>query len=140
MKTVDLQFQMSDQEVNALKRFVETCEDGEGYDVQKPMMQRLATYGLVRRVTGSLYEITKIGEVAIAQLTPLVATPDGGEPLYAVPVGAYQWPKPDVGDGTWAVDPRYLRSLQEAMTEEFKPSMEDVEAVLLALVATRSLR
>jgi hypothetical protein len=49
------------EEMAALRRFNETCEDGEGYDVRKPMMQRLATIGAVRRTSGSYYEITSFG-------------------------------------------------------------------------------
>lgn len=49
------------EEMAALRRFNETCEDGEGYDVRKEMMKRLATIGVVRRTSGSIYEITEFG-------------------------------------------------------------------------------
>ncbi|MFK3741651.1 hypothetical protein [Massilia sp. TN1-12] len=49
------------EEMAALRRFNETCEDGEGYDVRKDMMKRLATIGVVRRTSGSIYEITEFG-------------------------------------------------------------------------------
>ena len=39
--------QLTDVELAAALRFCETCEDGEGYDVPKPMMKRLASLGLV---------------------------------------------------------------------------------------------
>lgn len=39
--------QLSEDELAAAMRFCETCEDGEGYDVPKPMMKRLAELGLV---------------------------------------------------------------------------------------------
>lgn len=35
-----------------------TCEDGEGYDVPKPMMKRLAELGLVVHKGGGWYEGT----------------------------------------------------------------------------------
>lgn len=38
---------LSEDELAAAMRFCETCEDGEGYDVPKPMMKRLAELGLV---------------------------------------------------------------------------------------------
>lgn len=38
---------ISEKEVEAALRFCETCEDGEGYDVPKHMMKRLAELGLV---------------------------------------------------------------------------------------------
>lgn len=53
------------EEMAALRRFNETCEDGEGYDVRKPMMQRLASIGAVRRTSGSYYEITDFGMHAL---------------------------------------------------------------------------
>ena len=56
---------LSDDELKALLRFNETCEDGEGYDVPKAMMQRLAVVGVVRRVTGNIYEATDFGRHVI---------------------------------------------------------------------------
>lgn len=53
------------EEMAALRRFNETCEDGEGYDVRKPMIQRLASIGAVRRTSGSYYEITDFGMHAL---------------------------------------------------------------------------
>lgn len=44
-----------------LMRFCETCADDEGYDVPKERMQEMAKIGLVRRVSGRIYEITEFG-------------------------------------------------------------------------------
>jgi len=52
-------------EMAALRRFCETCEDGEGYDVPKLMMNRLACIGLVRRVTRNIFQITDFGQSVI---------------------------------------------------------------------------
>jgi hypothetical protein len=62
-----IQKNLQPDEQKALKRFAETCEDGQEYDVLKAMMQRLAKIGVVRRVTGSIYEITELGELAIGE-------------------------------------------------------------------------
>lgn len=55
---------LTDEEKNAALRFCETCEDGEGYDVPKPMMKRLAELGLVVHKGGGWYE----GTPALEQL------------------------------------------------------------------------
>ena len=54
---------MNGEELSALRRFFETCDDFEadGYDVPKPMMKRLAEIGVVRRVTRDIYEATDYG-------------------------------------------------------------------------------
>jgi len=57
-------------ELAALRRFVETCQDGEGYDVAKTMMQRLAAIGAVRRTSGSYYETTDFGMRVLKQAAP----------------------------------------------------------------------
>lgn len=49
------------EELTAFKRFCETCEDGEGYDVPKEMMERLARIGLVEHVGRGEYFVTEIG-------------------------------------------------------------------------------
>ncbi|WP_371763345.1 hypothetical protein [Massilia sp.] len=48
-------------ELAALRRFNETCEDGEGYDVPKPMMRRLSEIGVVQRLSGAYYHVTEFG-------------------------------------------------------------------------------
>jgi hypothetical protein len=57
-------------ELAALRRFDETCQDGEGYDVPKAMMQRLAAIGVVRRTSGSYYETTDFGMRVLDQPAP----------------------------------------------------------------------
>jgi hypothetical protein len=48
-------------ELAALRRFDECAQDGEGYDVPKEMMQRLAEIGVVRRQFGAYYIPTDFG-------------------------------------------------------------------------------
>jgi hypothetical protein len=52
---------LTDDERKALKRFMETCDDGEGYDVPKQMMKRLAVVGAVQHIGGGIYGITEFG-------------------------------------------------------------------------------
>lgn len=47
--------------IAALKRFEETCSDGEGYDVLKDMMFDLAAIGLIYKTHGATYCITDFG-------------------------------------------------------------------------------
>lgn len=47
---------MSDAERAAARRFLETCDDNEGYDVPKAMMKRLRALGLVLHKGGGYYE------------------------------------------------------------------------------------
>jgi hypothetical protein len=61
------------EEMAALMRFFETCEDGEGYDVPKPMMKRLAAIGVVNHTSGGIYNITEFGQ-AIIDAPPPPAT------------------------------------------------------------------
>ncbi|KWU26289.1 hypothetical protein [Burkholderia cenocepacia] len=49
---------LTEEERAAALRFVSTCEDGEGYDVPKPMMMRLRELGLVKHLGGGWYEGT----------------------------------------------------------------------------------
>ncbi|MGI4846201.1 MAG: hypothetical protein ACRYF7_23165 [Janthinobacterium lividum] len=58
---------LDENELAALRRFNETCEDGEGYDVPKETMQRLAAIGAVRRTSGSYYELTDFGMCVLEQ-------------------------------------------------------------------------
>ena len=61
--------------IAALKRFQETCSDGEGYDLPKDTMHQLAGIGLIYKNRGSTYCITDFGNSvlasAIAQPVPL---------------------------------------------------------------------
>jgi len=52
---------LSDDERKAFQRFYETWDDGEGYDVPKPMMKRLAQIGVIHHISRGLYDITKFG-------------------------------------------------------------------------------
>lgn len=56
-----LPFAIMDQEMKDLMRFHECVMDGEGYDVPKDRMKRLAEIGLLRRVTANFYEHTIFG-------------------------------------------------------------------------------
>lgn len=56
-----LPFAILPEEMKALKRFHDCVSDGEGYDVPKEMMKRLAIIGVVRRVTANYYEHTEFG-------------------------------------------------------------------------------
>lgn len=57
----NLPFAILPDELNALTRFHDCACDGEGYDVPKEMMRRLAEIGLLRRVTANYYEHTTFG-------------------------------------------------------------------------------
>ncbi len=75
-------FSLDDEELKALIRFGETCEDGEAYDVPLPMMEKLSRIGVVRLVRtdsriGSVrlapkhhYELTAFGECVLNAHTP----------------------------------------------------------------------
>ena len=62
-------------EMAAFSRFLETCEDGEGYDVPKSMMHRLAQIGVVRHLSRGIYNITEFGQSVIdtAPVAPIGA-------------------------------------------------------------------
>lgn len=65
---VSARFTMSEDQCNALLRFNETCEDGQPYDVRRPMMKSLTHVGVVRWCGGSRFEITDAGIAAIEDL------------------------------------------------------------------------
>lgn len=69
-------FPISDDEMAALRRFWECATDGEGYDVEKPMMQRLAEMGLVQRKSGAYYMSTEFGLYMLGEYTTQL---DGGQ-------------------------------------------------------------
>lgn len=74
-------------ELAALRRFDETCQDGEGYDVPKAMMQRLAAIGVVRRTSGSYYETTDFGMRVLDQPAPYApGTPEAPAGFRLVPI------------------------------------------------------
>lgn len=80
---VALPFAILPDEMKALHRFHECVTDGEGYDVPKVMMKRLAEIGLVRRVTANIYEHTNFGlsvlngDFDTTQPAPACSVPDG---------------------------------------------------------------
>lgn len=56
---------VSDEDIKHLMRFHETTEDGEGYDVPKPIMKRLASIGLIGHSSAGRYFITDFGQSVI---------------------------------------------------------------------------
>ena len=60
---------MSEDEREAFERFNETCEDGEGYDVPKTMMRRLAEIGVIHHTSRGIYGITKFGRLLVGNTT-----------------------------------------------------------------------
>ena len=61
---------LTNDERKALERFTETCDDGEGYDVTKHMMQRLAQIGVVHHTSGGVYSTTEFGRWVIDAAPP----------------------------------------------------------------------
>lgn len=57
--------ELSADAMTALMRFSETCEDGQGYDVPKPMMRALAAIGVVQHTSAGIYAITVFGEAVV---------------------------------------------------------------------------
>jgi hypothetical protein len=80
-----LPFAILDDELAALRRFHECVSDGEGYDVPKPMMKRLAEIGLLRHVSAGYYEHTVFG----------LAVLDGEFASQPHPTGDTQAPHPE---------------------------------------------
>lgn len=75
--------------IDALKRFEETCSDGEGYDVPKDAMRALQAVGLVYRTRGNVYATTDFGNRVLAgrffnQPAPPVEQAQGVEPVATV--------------------------------------------------------
>jgi len=71
---MQLPIPVSSEELAALRRFYECAVDGEGYDVPKEMMRRLAELGLVNRKSGAYFETTSFG---LAVLEGKFAAPAG---------------------------------------------------------------
>ena len=61
---VDYGFDILPEELAALRRFAETCEDNQPYDVSREMMRRLALIGLVMQVPSNrnVYQTTLFGD------------------------------------------------------------------------------
>ena len=73
-------FPISDDEMAALRRFWECATDGEGYDIDNSMMQRLAEMGLVQRKSGAYYMSTDFGLYVLGEYTiQRAAQLDGGQ-------------------------------------------------------------
>jgi hypothetical protein len=69
--TVVIERLFTSDEIAALRRFDETCQDGEGYDVPWTMMQRLAEIGAVRRLNVTRrFQFTEFGTAVIANCRP----------------------------------------------------------------------
>ena len=56
---------LQEQDINALMRFNETCEDGEGYDVGAEAMARLVEIGLAGKGPHGIRNITPFGQWVI---------------------------------------------------------------------------
>lgn len=57
--------ELSMEERTALLRFVECCEDGQGYDVPKAMMKQLARKGALNHLSAGIYEMSEAGEAML---------------------------------------------------------------------------
>ncbi|WP_323941631.1 hypothetical protein [Aeromonas caviae] len=68
--------QLSHEEHAALARFQQCCEDGQGYDVDKDMMTKLARKGALHHRSAGYYEVTETGCAMLAA----VPKPQGGDP------------------------------------------------------------
>lgn len=98
-------FAITADEMKALLRFHECVSDGEGYDVKKPMMQRLAEIGLVRRVTGNIYEHTIFG-------LSVINGDFNGRAAIQQPAAPISWPKPSQRLGPRSARMHYASALQ----------------------------
>lgn len=68
--SISIELRISNKQFKALARFYETYEFAPGHDVPDTMMQQLATIGLVRKVNASTYEMTMMGDLAVAAKEP----------------------------------------------------------------------
>lgn len=59
---------LQEQDINALMRFNETCEDGEGYDIGAEAMARLVEIGLAGKGPHGIRNITPFGQWVINAL------------------------------------------------------------------------
>ena len=83
---IALPFAILDEEMKDLHRFHECASDGEGYDVPKERMKRLAEIGLLRRVTANIYEHTTFGlSVIDGDFTNPAPIPEGWQLVPAEP-------------------------------------------------------
>lgn len=56
---------LQERDINALMRFNETCEDGEGYDISAEAMARLVEIGLASKGPHGIRSITPFGQWVI---------------------------------------------------------------------------
>lgn len=147
-----LPFAILDKEMKDLLRFYECATDGEGYDVPRARMKRLAEIGLVRRVTASFYECTTFGLSVIngdfserpathgrvpcrmGALPPIERDDGMGRAYIPMPGG---WEVQTKGNGStfricdtktgerWAVLDKYLHEPMEQMAMDARAAMED---------------
>jgi len=61
---------LTEDERKALGCFQETTDDGEGYDVPKQMMRRLAQIGVVHHASRGIYGITDFGHFVLDNTNP----------------------------------------------------------------------
>lgn len=68
---------LNEEELAALYRFQETCEDSDsgGYDVDKDMMKRLAAIGVIESKGFGRYQFTEFGDFVVERAAQL----DGGQ-------------------------------------------------------------
>jgi hypothetical protein len=77
--------------LRSFNRFCETCEDfgADGYDVKPEKMVALAEFGVVRKVRGSVYETTAIGNWLRETLTASPPSPPS-QPVESAKCGCGQ--------------------------------------------------
>ncbi|NDJ59408.1 hypothetical protein GWD52_20975 [Enterobacteriaceae bacterium 4M9] len=56
---------LQEKDLDSLLRFNDTCEDGEGYDIGEPAMNRLCELGLCRKLPHGIRCITPFGRWVI---------------------------------------------------------------------------
>lgn len=75
---------LTHEEYQALERFCETSDDGEGYDVPKSMMRRLAEIGVVNHTSRAIYALTLFGRFVVGESVGGLLEPVEGDQLPAV--------------------------------------------------------
>lgn len=91
------------EELAALRRFNETCEDGEGYDVPKEMMKRLAEIGVIYRRSGAYYQFTEFGMLILGAPAHIVTGVSDIRRADSLAAGAAAKTEQDDGCFAWAV-------------------------------------
>ena len=72
---------LNEEELAALYRFQETCEDSDsgGYDVDKEMMKRLAAIGAIESKGFGRYQLTEFGDFVVERAAQLDGGQEGSE-------------------------------------------------------------